>query len=43
MAQRDDERFERYSATWPFPVGSWALPAFWIVVVLLAAAFWWFG
>jgi hypothetical protein len=26
MVKRDDEHLERYPATWPFPVGSWALP-----------------
>jgi len=42
MANRNDVGLERYATIWPFSVGSWVLPAFWLVVVFVASLGWWF-
>jgi hypothetical protein len=40
MTTHGDAR--RYtSTTWPWPVGAWVLPLFWLVVLLLASLSWW--
>ena len=43
MPKRHDDDRETYPRTWPFPIGSWVLPAFWLVVVLLASLAWLFN
>ena len=42
MMKREDEPPQLYTATWPFPVGSWILPLFWLVILLLASLLWLF-
>lgn len=41
MSRRDDDIREYYPTPWP--VGSWLLPTFWLVALLLALLFWWFS
>jgi hypothetical protein len=33
-AQYNIDNRRRTRATWPFPVGSWIVPVFWLIVVL---------
>ena len=40
MTKREEVNSDRYPTTWPFPVGWWTLPAFWLVVVLVASLHW---
>lgn len=41
MERYDDGRRPN-TTPWPFPVGSWVLPTFWLVVVVIATLLWWF-
>jgi hypothetical protein len=42
MKESSDRRRDLYPETWPFPVGSWAIPVFWLVVIVLAVLAWLF-
>jgi hypothetical protein len=43
MPEPEADPGERGPSPWPFPVGSWVLPAFWLVILLLAALLRWSG
>ena len=43
MAESSNRRPELYPETWPFPVNRWAIPLFWLVVLVLAALTWVFS
>ena len=37
---KDDGSRHYAASTWPWPVGGWVLPMFWLVVLLLASVLW---
>lgn len=42
MTRQHDDPPRHIAQPWPWPVGPWFLPAYWLVIFALAGLSWWF-
>lgn len=43
LTKHREDAYRHDPALWPWPVGGWILPAYWLTVLALASLVWWFS